>query len=94
MTVRKYPDFPPIPSNLPKEISIYMNALNDWWSQVKNLLGEKDQKTFEGAAGKVQWNITSSPYSYTFDRTLATDTYTADRLATLLQDFKEKGIIG
>ena len=90
---RKYPDFPEMPHDATPGMQALYYRMSEWWAQTKLTLSERDQKVFEGSAGKEPWGITGVSVIHKIDVTSATDTYTANRLGVLLQDLKAKGII-
>jgi hypothetical protein len=91
----RYPDLPELPWDLQQneDIRQWHKELQEWWSAVKDELEQRDKLAIYGAANATPWQLTSITPAYVFAPTSATDTYTADRLATLIQDLQTKGVV-
>jgi hypothetical protein len=90
---RNYPRFPTRPGNLSPEGKTMWDTLERWWGRVAIEIADSDAAQIEGAASYDRWVVSLASATYDYDAGTAVDGYTAQRLATLLSDLKEKGIV-
>jgi hypothetical protein len=90
----RLPDFPSRPDTKNKELIVWWERLESWWGGVQQELDSEFSKSFQGAASKEAYMLSNVSINRSFTPTSATDTYTATALVTLLNDLREKGIIG
>jgi hypothetical protein len=97
MTFIRYPDFPDLPFDLQQNPDVveYHDNLRLWWGSLKDELEARDKATLYGAANAEPWQLVAvtAVVTHTFAPASATDTYTANRLATLIKELKDKGIV-
>lgn len=91
----RYPELPELPYDLQDDPRVreYHRLLREWWGAVINELEVRDRGTFYGAAGVSVYSLTSVSAIRDFNPGGGSDSYTANRLATLLYDLQQKGII-
>ena len=87
--------YPNIPDELKKHISLRgWEILDAWWGEVQNMMRLQNSKTIKGAASDAPYILSSVSVNRTFDTTSATDLYLSTRVGTLLNDLRNKGILG